>query len=390
MTYDAVGNMTARSNTVDGTVYLLEYDVANRLVQLEERDQTGTLINEVRYLYDAIGRRLAREENGIVTYTVYDFRFAHADLDASTNVVAVYLNSGQLDERYGRYRPGDGLHWHLVDRMQNVRQLADASGSVVSEIDYTAFGEILSISNPAATDRFLWAGRDYEPVGSFYFFHYRQHDPVLKRFTSTDPIGYTLGEYNLYRYAANNPINRIDWLGWGPAIEYPWPLPVQVFLVGCIQGVGESFVCDIAKTPIKMGIGAAGADAGGGGAAAKEAFWKEWGSDGIGNKAWAYMFDCGLGGIVNVFTGPVPPGVAGKGLGAAAGNFSLESQGKAVLKGLREAGKEAAAEAIKDGNPGKSAGLCLGSLGMDFMGDNKPFDEAGKIGNAIIGSVLFN
>ncbi len=45
----------------------------------------------------------------------------------------------------------------------------------------------------------------------------RYYDPVIGRFTSRDPLGYILGELNLYTYTHNSPVNFTDPYGlyWG-------------------------------------------------------------------------------------------------------------------------------------------------------------------------------
>jgi len=39
------------------------------------------------------------------------------------------------------------------------------------------------------------------------------HDPVVGRWTSKDPIGFSGGQVNLYAYARLDPINRLDTTG---------------------------------------------------------------------------------------------------------------------------------------------------------------------------------
>jgi uncharacterized protein RhaS with RHS repeats len=46
-----------------------------------------------------------------------------------------------------------------------------------------------------------------------YYYRARFYDPMIGRFLSEDPIGFSSGDVNLYRYVANNPINLIDPLG---------------------------------------------------------------------------------------------------------------------------------------------------------------------------------
>jgi RHS repeat-associated protein len=43
----------------------------------------------------------------------------------------------------------------------------------------------------------------------------RYYDPAVAKFTSEDPIGLGGGDYNLYRYVRNDPLNRVDPTGHG-------------------------------------------------------------------------------------------------------------------------------------------------------------------------------
>lgn len=375
MTYDLEGNMTSRSNLVTGASLALTWDVGNRLVRIEERDGAGNLVNTVDYVVDAFGRRLARTLNGTNAFTVYDFAMAHADLDASSNVVAVYLNSDLADQRVGRYRPADGIHWYLADRMQNVRHLANAAGSVAGELQYLTFGQPVVDTAPGVSDRFQWAGRPYEEVGGFYDFYFRTYDPVLGRFTSPDPIRYALGEYNVYRYAFNNPLDEVDLLGLGPAIEYPWPLVIQSFFVGCVISVGESLACDGAKALGKGLAAAASGGGGGGGSGGKPPLKEKKEYEKGGNKATSYLYDCVIGGAISAASGGAAGGAAGRGFKGMAKNYSVYAHQLAVNRGVRRFNQQAVKDALSKGGLGYSAGKCAVGAGMDgILGNNKPPD----------------
>jgi RHS repeat-associated protein len=388
MTYDIEGNMISRSNKVSGVFHTFAYDVANRLVEIVAHDGAGAVVHTVRNSYDAFGRRLIREVDGVPTYTIYDFMFAHADLDAQTNVVAVYLNSELPDQRYGRYRPSEGIHWYLADRKSSVRQLANESGNVVCEIDYLTFGSPYSVTDTNLVDRFLFAGRDYDEIGGLYHIYYRHYDPVLGRFTSPDPVRYRLGEYNVYRYAVNNPVDVTDWLGLGPAIEYPWPLMIQSFIVGCVFSVGESFGCDVAKAATTGAIGGMSGGSGalsGAGAGLVDEFSKEKGQA----KVTGYLYDCAIGGLMNAVTAGAAGGSAGNLYSKGAREYSRYGETLAIERAMRQANNDMVSDTFSAPGAGKALGKCIGSFGMDQLGDNKPPDWIGKPAEALVDLILF-
>jgi RHS repeat-associated protein len=59
---------------------------------------------------------------------------------------------------------------------------------------------------------YLFAGMEYDPTG-LYHTYARYYSPRLQRFTSEDPLQYGGGDINLFRYAADDPVNAADPLG---------------------------------------------------------------------------------------------------------------------------------------------------------------------------------
>ncbi|MBN1937354.1 MAG: RHS repeat-associated core domain-containing protein, partial [Anaerolineae bacterium] len=56
-------------------------------------------------------------------------------------------------------------------------------------------------------NRCLFTGRRYDAETGNTFYRARYYSPSLGRFLSPDPLGFDAGDYNLYRYAFNNPAN---------------------------------------------------------------------------------------------------------------------------------------------------------------------------------------
>jgi RHS repeat-associated protein len=78
--------------------------------------------------------------------------------------------------------------------------------------------------------RFLFTGRDWLAELGLYDYRNRVYSPDLARFLQTDPIRFSAGDVNLYRYVGNNPINR--WYSMGlsqesekNSTEKNWPRP---------------------------------------------------------------------------------------------------------------------------------------------------------------------
>src|SRR5207249_146498 len=60
-------------------------------------------------------------------------------------------------------------------------------------------------------NRFLFTGREF--MGVWYEYRARMYHPTLGRFTSEDPKGFDAGDYNLYRYCHNDPLDMTDPMG---------------------------------------------------------------------------------------------------------------------------------------------------------------------------------
>jgi RHS repeat-associated protein len=110
--------------------------------------------------------------------------------------------------------------WYLTDRLGTVRDLADADGAIVNHIGYDSFGAVLSQTNAALGDRFLFTGREFDDTLGLYYYRARWYDPLLGRFLSQDPIGFAGGQTNLYAYVGNSPLMYTDPTGLLAAPEY--------------------------------------------------------------------------------------------------------------------------------------------------------------------------
>jgi len=88
--------------------------------------------------------------------------------------------------------------------------MTDVSGNIVQSYAYDSFGNILSTGNQNFVQPYTYTGREYDPKTGFYFYRARYYNPMAGRFISEDPIRLKGGDYNLYRYVKNNPVNCAD------------------------------------------------------------------------------------------------------------------------------------------------------------------------------------
>jgi len=121
----------------------------------------------------------------------------------------------------------EGSVTHLLDGRSSP---ATQTGNVLEKYAYDAFGGLTFMDsngnnlNPNATaynNRFLFTGREYAAtyrgiyVAEFRFYEYRAraYHPDLGRFMSEDPKLFDAGDYNLFRYCHNDPVDFTDPMG---------------------------------------------------------------------------------------------------------------------------------------------------------------------------------
>jgi RHS repeat-associated protein len=136
--------------------------------------------------------------------------------DSPTHWVAWNAYGAGPDEILWRGKPGSTLRYHQ-DIHGNVTALLDSSGNLVERYTYDAFGRptILSpnntpLANSGVGNRFMFQGRAYFPELGIYDYRHRFYDPYMGHFLQADPTGFDAGDMNLFRYCADDPVDRSD------------------------------------------------------------------------------------------------------------------------------------------------------------------------------------
>ncbi len=101
------------------------------------------------------------------------------------------------------------------DRLGTPRVVADASGAVVKAMEYDSYGFLHSVSNPSFDLPIGFAGGIPDTTGLIRF-GFRDYEPGSGRWVSRDRILYKSGQFNLYQYVHNDPINLTDSSGLAP------------------------------------------------------------------------------------------------------------------------------------------------------------------------------
>jgi RHS repeat-associated protein len=174
--------------------------------------------------YDPLGRCVKRSSDLTPpTYLYYDGWNLIQEGPGATIPDRIYIHGGRIDQILCSYQYSTGAAYNFYYDALGHCILATNSytGTIVEQYDYDAFGKpyfydasgsLLSNGSAIGT-RFLFTGREYLSDLKLYDYRNRLYQPELGRFLQPDPKQFAAGDYNLYRYAHNDPINHFDPFG---------------------------------------------------------------------------------------------------------------------------------------------------------------------------------
>ena len=224
--YAGDGALAARRDASRSTLY--DYDDLGSLRSATLPD--GRL---VEYIVDGSGLRLGRIVDGILVdgylYRPGGQLVAATDGDGAVVARYAYDDIGRLE-----WMARDGRTYRIVtDHLGSPVLIIDVeTGAIAQQIEYDAWGVVLTDSNPGFTP-FGFAGGLQDPDTGLVQFQARDYDPATGRWTAPDPIRFAGGDPNLYRYVGADPINNVDPTGLaGP----PTPREVWDFWYAAFSG----------------------------------------------------------------------------------------------------------------------------------------------------------
>jgi choice-of-anchor C domain-containing protein len=211
--YDFEGNLSRRVERVTGNYLEFEYDYKNRCVRVTKKTASGSRIDDVRFQFDAFGRRVRAVGSTYQFSYVYDSGqvVAVTGRDDRGPSVLRLLTTRRLDGVLAQ-EVGGMTNWFMLDHAQSVRALVDSSGNVVGTKRYEAFGNLINDVGEKSIVTF----QSREPVlDSFMYFRARMYDANSGRFGSEDPR-----EPYAYAFARNNPMSFSDPTGETTIVQY--------------------------------------------------------------------------------------------------------------------------------------------------------------------------
>ena len=209
------------SDSADLTVTYV-YDVFNHWIG--ETVTSGGTTTQTRFVYDGNQIVMQFDKTGTGALAATDFSHRYLWGPAVDQLLA--------DEQIGG--PNAGVHWALTDNLNTLRDLATynpttQTTTVVNHREFSAYGELLSQTNPSTTPAsvaavdclFAYTGRALSRfstnaatggVTGIQNNLNRWYDAITGRWFSQDPIGFK-GGINLYEYVGDSPLTRTDPLG---------------------------------------------------------------------------------------------------------------------------------------------------------------------------------
>jgi RHS repeat-associated protein len=220
LSYDSNGNLTLEN--LGGALTTYTWDSENRLIT--RSDPTNGIQTST---YDANGLRSKLITSSSTTYFVRDEKNVLQEAGSNLVTVAQYTdNPGNWGGLTSMRRSG-ASSFYGFDLSSNTRLLTNTTGTELAAYLYDAFG--IELSSTGSTTNFLrYAGEVgyWRDLADWIYVRARVLDTVKGRWDSRDLQGFGGGDWNLYRYVDNRPVQTLDPTG----------------LAACILGLGP---CDV-------------------------------------------------------------------------------------------------------------------------------------------------
>ena len=222
--YDSIGNPREYYNGYE--FYNFSWQNGSELASADFGHSTVT------YKYGADGLRIQKTVDGTVhDYYYSDGLLVREVITYSSSYIEIldflYDESGlpySFVQSFSYNGTTGSTQFYYVKNLQgDVVAITDASGNIVAEYTYDAWGCVL-YTNEYTHDNIGYVNpiryRSYyqDNETGFYYLQSRYYDPLIKRFINAD--GYINANdnfvgFNMYAYCGNNPVNRCDITGKG-------------------------------------------------------------------------------------------------------------------------------------------------------------------------------
>ena len=210
--YDGAGNLAVETTTVANTY---SWDGENRMLGVTNRvGNTGTV---EQHFYSGDGLRKSKTitiySGGPGAVGQYQYLWDEQNIlfeNAGSNTVG-YTNAPGTWGRMASVNNNGASSFYGYDSQASVRILVSQGGTITDNYNYRAFGEAFGTSGTTYNPyHYIGAYGYYQDNAIRYYVRARHLNVVLGRWISRDSIGFSGGDWNVYRYVKSNPIKIID------------------------------------------------------------------------------------------------------------------------------------------------------------------------------------
>lgn len=243
-TYNSLGNRIQA--VIDGIQFIYDSNNMNEYTSIEENqsiipnyDDNGNLISfddmafnynfenrlenisngefNTIYKYDALGRRVSKEELSTTTFFFFDGN-KKIEESNTNSVNSSFVYGSFIDEIIKMNTDFEESFSHINGLFSTVA-LSNENGDVFQRFEYSDFGDPIIMDQNFNIDQSnssnfpnLFTGREFEKETNTYYYRNRYLFPQIGHFLSRDPLEYIDG-MNLFTYVLNNPLKYTDPFG---------------------------------------------------------------------------------------------------------------------------------------------------------------------------------
>lgn len=210
MPFNRIQNSGSTNFTHNGAGNITQRGSDSYTFDLNDNLLSATGAYPATFTYDGSGNRRTKTANGIQTKYILNILgmsqvLLETDQSNTPTNYYIYGATGLVS----RIKPNGTTHYYHYDFRGSTVALTDASQTITHTYAYDAFGTVLTANEPANdVNVYRYNGQygvQYDAPNRT-FMRARYYDPQTGRFISEDPIWAT----NLYPFADNNPVNKVD------------------------------------------------------------------------------------------------------------------------------------------------------------------------------------
>lgn len=209
-TYDVYSNITA------DTLTSFTYNDASQLIHAGWKKQGQP--HSVDYVYDGNGNRALVNQDNAKTYEVYHKNQLFYTLNDKTGAVTDYIylaghKIAKVTHSTQNAAASNDANFYHDDVLGSPIMATDALGNEIWSQGYQPYGSELNTIGKRNNLHVSYTGKQYNSDIGLAYYGARYYNPLIGRFMSTDPKGFTdknLMSFNRYAYANDNPYVYID------------------------------------------------------------------------------------------------------------------------------------------------------------------------------------